>query len=347
MRIGVLGVNSKLANLQLRENLAKVCQTKFAAQNALHGPHSIVLLSTCNRTELYFSSENLAETHTYILSLLRQHIQGEFDQKLYSYFGSDCFLHLCRVTTGLDSAIFGETEIQGQVKNAYEQATEYIALPKELHYLFQKSLMIGKKSRTLLSVPPNVLGLEHAIFHAGEKCFKMEEDQPKVLFVGASEINCKVLAYLRGKQLSSITLCNRTQQVAREIADLYHVQVLDWKELTSWHEYDWIIFGTKSNEYIFTPKALNVPFSTNKLLVDLSVPRNVDPHVAEDPRLTLLNIDQLNGTLTQRRQQMNDFLFKVEELICDFTQRHTFIFNRKRVPQEPSCVEEAIYVRHL
>lgn len=346
MRIGVLGVNSKLADLQLRENLAKVCQRFFAANNALHGPHSIVLLSTCNRTELYFSSENLAETHTYILNLLRQQIQGEFDQKLYSYFGSDCFLHLCRVTTGLDSAIFGETEIQGQVKNAYEQTTEYIALPKELHYLFQKSLMIGKKSRTLLPVQSNVLGLEHAIFHAGEKVFKMHEN-PKVLFVGASKINCKVLAYLRGKQLNSITLCNRTQQAAKEIADLYHVELLDWKEITSWHQFDWIIFGTKSNEYIFTQKALESPFSGPKLLIDLSVPRNVDPRVAEDPRLMLLNIDQLNSTLTQRRQQMNEFLCKVEELICDFTQRHTLIFNQKRVPPVPLCVVEDIYVRHL
>ncbi|MBA3238566.1 MAG: glutamyl-tRNA reductase [Parachlamydiaceae bacterium] len=345
MRIGVLGINSKLADLLLRENLAKVCQRFFAANNALHGSHSIVLLSTCNRTELYFSSDNLAETHTYILNLLRQHILGEFDQKLYSYFGCDCFLHLCRVTTGLDSAIFGETEIQGQVKIAYEQTTEYIALPKELHYLFQKSLMIGKKSRTLLPAHSNLLGLEHAIFQAGEKRFKMHEN-PKILFVGASKINCKVLSYLKGKQLSSITLCNRTQQIAQDIADLYHVELLDWKEIASWHQFDWIIFGTKSNDYIFTQKALEMPFSGSKLLIDLSVPRNVDPRVSEDPRILLLNIDQLNSTLTERRQQMKDFLGQVEELISDFTQRHTLIFNQKRVLVETPQVEEAIYVRH-
>lgn len=345
MRIGILGVNSKLADLQLRENLAKVCQKIFAANNALQGHHSIVLLSTCNRTELYFSSEDLAGTHTYILNLLRQHIQGEFDQKLYSYFGIDCFLHLCRVTTGLDSAIFGETEIQGQVKNAYEQATEYVALPKELHYLFQKSLMIGKKSRIFLPAQSNVLGLEHAIFQAGEKHFKMHEN-PKILFVGASNINCKVLAYLKGRKLSSIALCNRTKQAAQDIGNLYHINLLDWKEIAYWHHFDWIIFGTKSNEYIFTQKALEASFNGTKLFIDLSVPRNVDPRVAEDSRIKLLNIDQINSTLTQRKQLMKDFLCKAEELICEFTRRHTLIFNQKSVQLGPSPLVEAICAQH-
>lgn len=117
MRIGVIGINSKLASLQLRERLAKACQKHFALQNCLHGPHRIVQLSTCNRTELYFYSHDLAEAHTYILNVLRQEIQDEFDQKLYSYFGCDCFQHLCRVATGLDSAIIGETEIQ---KNCFK-----------------------------------------------------------------------------------------------------------------------------------------------------------------------------------------------------------------------------------
>lgn len=329
MRIGILGVNSKLADLQLRERLAKACHRHFAAYRVSHGPHSIVLLSTCNRTELYFASEDLSAAHTYILNVLKEDVEDDFDQKLYSYFGSNCFQHLCRVTTGLDSAILGETEIQGQVKNAYEQATEYLALPQELHYLFQKSLMLGKKARSLMPTPRNILGLEYAVYNAGSHHFS-QLAEVKILFIGASQINCKVASYLKECQLHSISLCNRTMHVAKEIAEAHRFQFLDWSEVEKWHQFDWIIFGTKSSEYLFTKELLKVSFQGPKLLIDLSVPRNVDPEVAQDPRITLLNIDQLNSTLTERRQQMNQFLFKTEELITHFTQLHTSLFYRKQ-----------------
>lgn len=329
MRIGVLGINSKLADLQLRDSLAKACQNRFARQNSLHGPHSIVLLSTCNRTELYFTSENLAEAHIYILSLLRQDVEEEFDQKLYSYFGVDCFWHLCRVAAGLDSAIIGETEIQGQVKSAYEQATEYIALPKDLHFLFQKALMIGKKARGLMPSQGDLLGIEHAVFNVGKMQFK-DLSLVNILFVGASEINLKVINFLKSRKLHSISLCNRSPQAAKAAVEAHHLKWLEWSKLDSWHEYDWVVFGTKSSNYLFTEKALKAPFAQKKLLIDLSVPRNVDPSVAADSRIELHNIDQLNSTLTERRAQMRHFLRQAEELICNATQLHTLLFNQKQ-----------------
>lgn len=328
MRIGVLGINSKLADLHLRERLAKACQKHFALQNCLHGPHRIVLLSTCNRTELYFYSHDLAEAHTYILSVLRQEIQDEFDQKLYSFFGLDCFLHLCRVATGLDSAIIGETEIQGQVKNAYEQATEYVALPKELHYLFQKALMIGKKARGLMPMQPDMLGLEHAVYNSGRDHFKAL-GEVKILVIGASEINCKVIHFLKMRKLHNITLCNRSPQAAKTIAESLHLQWLNWSKIDQWHHFDWIIFGTKSSDYLFNKETLKIPFQGPKLLIDLSVPRNVDPNVAEDSRIKLRNIDQLNSTLSERRQQMDRFLGRAEELIANSTRLHSLLFVQK------------------
>ena len=329
MRIGVLGINCKLANLHLRERLAKACQKHFSLQNALHGSHSIVLLSTCNRTELYFCSDDLAGTHTYILGILRQEVNENFDQKLYSYFGEDCFLHLCRVTTGLDSAILGETEIQGQVKCAYEQVTEFIALPKELHYLFQKALSVGKKARSLRVLQGDLAGIEHAVFNSGKEQFKNREDV-KILFVGASEINNKVILHFKEKHLQNITLCNRTTAAAKAMIETHRLKFLDWRSINSWIEYDWIIFGTKSNEFLLTKQSLNEPFESSKLLIDLSVPRNIDPQVGEDSRITLFNIDQLNSSLTERRQQMNHFLSSAEKLVHQFTVTHTDLFLQKQ-----------------
>ena len=196
MRVGVVGINHKLADLKLREQLAKACQKWFGALNAVHDNHYFVLLSTCNRTEIYFSSQDLAETHTYLLGILRVEVEEEFDHKLYSYFGTDCFSHLARVTLGLDSAIIAETEIQGQVKLAYENTSEYHSMPKDMHFLFQKSLGIAKKLRSELQLGRGMPNLEHAILQTGKHMFQNPE-KASLLFVGASDINQKIFAFLK------------------------------------------------------------------------------------------------------------------------------------------------------
>ena len=96
MRVGIVGINHKLADLKLREHLAKTCQRRFGSGCALHGDHSFVLLSTCNRTEVYFSSDDLPATHTYLLNILRNDVSEEFNQKLYSYFGYETVFCICR-----------------------------------------------------------------------------------------------------------------------------------------------------------------------------------------------------------------------------------------------------------
>ena len=122
--------------------------------------------------DLTFSSTDLGtSTHTYLLSILRTEVEEEFDHKLYSYFGVDCFSHLTRVTLGLDSAIIGETEIQGQVKLAYENTSDYHALPEALHFLFQKALGISKKLRSELQLGRGMPNLEHAILQTGKHLF--------------------------------------------------------------------------------------------------------------------------------------------------------------------------------
>lgn len=329
MRIGIIGINYKLAGLTLREKLAKTCTHYFGASRVIHPLHEFVVLSTCNRTEIYFQSEDLASTHTYILGILRENVAEEFDQKLYSYFGQDCLLHLCRVTAGLDSAIVAETEIQGQVKAAYEAATKMTSLPTELHYLFQKSLKVGKQVRSQLTVQRGLPDLEHAILQVGQHLFTNSCTQ-KILFVGASEINHKILIFLKNKKLSDLTLCNRTHSKACEIAEKQNCEVLPWEDLKScWHQYDWVILGTKAPEPIITRHSLPDFSSGPKLLIDLSVPRNVDVKLAKDPRITLLNIDQIDRMLSFRRKQIQYFLTTAESEIEAAAKRHTELFQER------------------
>lgn len=318
MRVGVVGINHKLADLKLREKLAKACQKWFGAAYSVPHLHHFVVLSTCNRTEVYFSSDDLADTHTYILSILRQGVEEDFDHKLYSYFGIDCFTHLARVTSGLDSAIVAETEIQGQVKSTYEATTEFKSLPKELHFLFQKSLGIAKKVRSELNLGRGMPNLEQAIFNTGKHFFQ-DFENVKILFVGASEINLKILSHFKMRQLPSITICNRTHDQALEVAKLHNTHILNWEALSNWHLYEWIIFGTKSPDYLITSKDIPQGLLDKKLMMDLCVPRNVEPKLTSHPAITLLNIDQINRLVTIRNRRMDQSLSQAEEMIFDIT----------------------------
>lgn len=328
MRVGVVGINHKLADLKLREHLAKACQKWFGILQAMHDHRYFILLSTCNRTEIYFSSPDLAETHTYLLRILRLEVEEEFNHKLYSYFGVDCFSHLTRVTLGLDSAIIAETEIQGQVKLAYENTSDCHALPGDMHFLFQKSLGIAKKLRSELQLGRGMPNLEHAILQTGKHMFKKPEET-RLLFVGASKINQKILSFLKSKNFQNISLCNRSDDYGQRLANEYGSKYLTWSQFNRWAEYDWIIFGTKSPNYLISHEHIQHSSITPKLLMDLCVPRNVDPKIGKDKRMTLLNIDQINRLLKIRYRRMTHLLEQAEERVMHATHEHASRFNLK------------------
>jgi glutamyl-tRNA reductase len=329
MRVGVIGINHKLANLELRELLARACQRRITLIGCTQDSHTFILLTTCNRSEIYFTSDNLAETHSYLLQLLRDEVDDDFDQKVYSYFGQDCFLHLCRVTAGLDSAIVAETEIQGQVKIAYESAAGNITLPNELHYIFQKALKIGKNVRSSLRLGRGMPDLEHAVFNTGMHLFNKPENA-NILFVGASDVNCKILNFLKSKKIDNITICNRSIHKAQAISETYKIPVLEWSKFAEWHHYNWIIFGTKAANYLITKSDLPKQCVSQKLLIDLSVPRNVEPTIGRDPRITLLNIDQINRILRVRKHKMMTMLNQAENIVSSSVHHHAQIFQKKQ-----------------
>ncbi|MEX2304758.1 MAG: glutamyl-tRNA reductase [Waddliaceae bacterium] len=324
MQVGVIGINHKMATLSLREQLAKLCDRRLSKDHSIHGKHAFVTLSTCNRTELYFSSDNLTETHSYLLDILRQGNDHLFDQKLYSYFHDDCFKHLAQVTAGLDSAIIAETEIQGQVKTAYDEATSKYPLPYPLHYLFQKCLKIGKSIRQQIPYSKWTPDLEHAIYHAGCHFFGNAEDV-SILFIGASEINRKILTFFQKKQLKNITLCNRTP-VTQEIP------FLDFENLDQWVDYDWIILATKAQEHLIK-RCVSLP-PHPKLIMDLSVPRNVDPKMGRNKEITLLNIDQIQRTLTFRQKRLTAILEQSKASVTQSVNRQIALYNEKQTRRE-------------
>lgn len=334
MDIGVIGINHKLAPLAIREMIAKAAMRRFSLENPLR-QGSFVLLSTCNRSELYFQAPSLAASHEQILEILKEEIEVEFDQKLYTFFGFDCFLHLAKVTAGLDSAIIAETEIQGQVRCAYEAATTLRPLSKDLHFLFQKSLKIAKDVRREHLVSCHVPDLEHAIFWQAKDFFK-DEDLPAPLFIGTSEINLKIARFLQRKGISNMCLSNRTEATSLRYAEQLGISVLPWGELkTKCQNYSWIIAATKSPHLILQ----NVSLQDKKtLLIDLAVPRNIDPNLAGN-HCKVLNIDDLNLLLEKRKALLNRQITLAEQHLTLAVKRSVALYRSKAslLPLAVSC----------
>jgi glutamyl-tRNA reductase len=337
MRIGILGINHKSAALPLREKIAKACERLFGCDRSFHAHFSSVLLSTCNRTEIYFCSEDPAETHTYLLNTLRSEIEEEFEHRIYSYFGSDCFFHLARVTSGVDSALIGETEIQGQVKKAYETTCCYRTLAFELHFLFQKCLKIGKNIRTHTPFMQGALSIEEAVLKAGAEQLG-DLRHKRILFVGLSEINHKIFVRFKQRGFRNITLCNRSQEKAQMAALIEEMKFLPWEELSKWTSFDLAIFGTKCPNFLITKEDLKKNIS-RKVVIDLSVPRNVDPRVGRHRFITLLNVDQLKFD-TKQKLKAAEIARDETQFIARAVEKQVAIFKLKEL-QRPYFLTQA------
>jgi glutamyl-tRNA reductase len=341
MRIGIIGINHKSAVLWLREKLAIEAEQLFGPDHAAHFRFSYVLLSTCNRTEIYFHSDDPAQTHTYLLNAMRERIEEEFEHCIYSYFGIDCFFHLARVTAGVDSALIGETEIQGQVKRAYETAHDYRSLAPELHYLFQKCLKIGKDVRSKYQPIYGLPCLEHAVLNIATRILG-NLNVKKILFVGLSEINHKIFLRLKRNGCCRIFFCNRTFEKVQSLADKEPVGLLPWQDLDRWPSFDVAIFGTKSPHFLVGKEQLTSNL-TCRLVIDLSVPRNVDPKVGRHPAITLLNVDQLNRAIDRKRKLKALEMARLEtHMIAQSVERQAALFQMKELQRSHFALSPAI-----
>ncbi len=312
MNIGVIGLNQKLSSVSLREAFLKNCQTAFESLK-LHDDHSFTLLATCNRVEIYFSSDDLALAHSYLLSKLNR----EFEQKLYSFFKKDAFRHLLRVVSGLDSMILGETEIQGQVKAAYEAASRSKPLPKSLHFLFQKALKVGKAIRSHFTWKRENTLLECLVEIGGETLLNK-----RTLLIGASQINETIGKHLKNGDL---TLCNRTDHKGEILAKNLNMAHLPWEKFELWEEFDTVIIATKANTPLITHYKGVKPIQ----LFDLSVPRNVCPQLKKNPLVSLYQLDELQTLIGKKQNKKRDQIEEIERLIAYEACRYLALFEEK------------------
>lgn len=319
MQIGVLGINHKSAPLEIREQVAQVCCGCSEPDK--------VILSTCNRTEIYFSGDDLAQMQCDVFADLKKRLNHSSEHAFYTFFGQECFLHLACVTSGIDSKLLAESDIQRQVKMSYEVARSRGHLSTALHYLFQKSLKVAKDARSNFPLFQSTTLLEGMVYQIVDSVL---EKNPSLLLIGNSDMNRKIIHYFSRRKKGRLTLVSRDLHTAHPFALDYGVTLRSREEIGNAHFYDGIISATTTDEYLLSYLP---PQSHTRLILDLSVPRSIHPDIGLDPSITLLNMEQIGELFahahTVRHAEVEQVKKFLESSIHFYTQR----FQKKNLHQ--------------
>ena len=303
MSVVVLGVNYHTTPVTLLEKVMIPVSAMSDALQVLSGRSDIrevVVLSTCNRTEVYAVAERFHAAQKDILEFLCTTSGVSADEitpHLYSQFDDDAVVHLFEVAAGIDSAVLGETEIVGQVRDAWDFAMKQGTSRSTLNLLFRYALESGKRARTETGISRSTASVAHAAVEMSEEILGTLRGK-RVLVVGAGEMGEGVAGALSRAGTESITVLNRTAARAQVLATKIGALVADFSNLESeLGTVDVVVTCTGAGEIIIDHdlmKRVRQVHSNPVLLVDIALPRDVAASVSELPGVTLRDLDHLS-----------------------------------------------------
>ena len=329
----LLGLNHKTAPIDIRERFSFSPEQVTSTLNALQREAGLVecaLLSTCNRTEFYAVPETSAEagmeTLTRFLNQDTQLPAEELDKILYRQRGSLAVNHLFSVSSGLDSLVVGENQILGQVRRAYLQAQEASFTGPVLERLFPWALRVGKKARSETDIAKGASSVSAAAVELAQKIFG-EMTGRNVLLLGMGKMGKKSLMLLNKAGVKEVKIVNRTLQKAEELAEQCGGTAVPFEELDeALTKVDILIASTGAPHYIVTKERISKVIRQRRgkplFLIDIAVPRDIDPACGEVENAYLYNIDDLQAVvdknLARRHSEAQAVLSIVEAATKDF-----------------------------
>jgi glutamyl-tRNA reductase len=342
MSLSVVGINHKTAPVEIRERLAfSKTETikeglKYLIDKAKF--NEAFILSTCNRVEVYTyktTFSNLEEEKETMEQLIKNFLSDfhkielkEFVNYLYVYKEREAVEHLFKVTSSLDSMIIGEPQITGQVKEAYEIALSERSTSLILNHLLDKALFTAKRVRRETLIGENPVSVSYATVGLIKKVFD-ELQKKSVLLVGAGEMSELAMKHLTESGIKEIYVTNRTLQRAEELAKLFNGKAIPFEKLKEQlTKTDIVICSTAASTYVIDEKMLKEVMFLRKykpiFLIDMSVPRNIDPTCNNIDNIYLYNIDDLqnvvDSNILKRRKEAEKALEIVYEEVDKFFQ---------------------------
>ncbi|MBF7981105.1 MULTISPECIES: glutamyl-tRNA reductase [Rahnella] len=325
MTLLALGINHKTAPVSLRERVTFSPETLDQALSSLLQQPLVqggVVLSTCNRTELYLSveqQENLQEQLVKWLCDYHHLSEDEVRKSLYWHHDNDAVSHLMRVASGLDSLVLGEPQILGQVKKAFAESQNGRAVSGELERLFQKSFSVAKRVRTETDIGASAVSVAFAACTLARQIFESLSDV-NVLLVGAGETIELVARHLHQHNVRHMMIANRTRERAQALATEVNAEVISLQDIDSrLAEADIIISSTASPLPIIgkgmVERALKARRNQPMLMVDIAVPRDIEPEVGKLANAYLYSVDDLHSIIQNNLAQRKAAAVQAETIV--------------------------------
>jgi glutamyl-tRNA reductase len=326
MEIVLVGLNFRTAPLEVREKVSFSTEQARKAGEELRTQgilEETLVLSTCNRTEIYGVHPNANRESAGVLS---SYLSGFHSLRpellnpaLYHYYDHDAVRHLFRVSAGLESMLLGEAEILGQVREAYLYAHECHVTGPVLNRLFQAALEIGKRVRAETELGTRPMGVASAGMKLAERIFGKLGDR-SALVLGAGTISEQVVSQLRDRNIKNLYLANRSRDKAEEFARQYNGKVLEWGEWDIALKLpDVIVSAVGVQDILLTrgmiERAMAARGNRALFLMDLGLPRNIEPSTAELYNVYLYTMEDLTEIVNQNRSARQTEVPKAESLV--------------------------------
>lgn len=345
MSFFALGVNHQTASVELREQIAFNAErlSRLLAEQRHHqNLKDLVVVSTCNRTEVYAMAENaesllkwLADANNIDVKQLIHHV--------YRYENTQAITHLMRVASGLDSLMLGEPQILGQVKSALALSKEAQTVSPELNSVFEYAFYAAKRVRSETAVGSHAVSMGYAVAQLALQVFSKPE-KLTVMVVAAGEMNSLVAKHLAEMGVAKIIICNRSReradQLAQEIAHQVEVEIIEFSALAeNLYRADVVSSCTGSLYQVIAYSDVKAALKKRRyqqmLMVDLAVPRDIDPKVEALDGVYLYGVDDLQSVIDENLAQRRQAAVEAEVMV---TQLATQLITHQKVKEAGSTI---------
>lgn len=344
MKLFVAGLSYKTAPVELREKLAVHASRLrcFGCRLKLAGNLSeVVLLSTCNRVEIYGVAPWVNGTVHRLFQVLSSS-DVDFTPHLYVKEGAEAAKHLFSVASGLDSMVIGETEITGQVKQAYQAAQAAKLTGRITNRLFQSAFQVAKEIRTETAIGRGATSVGSVAVELAERIFDKNLSAKTVMIIGAGKMGEACVRHLAKKGARSVLVSNRSFERAQNLANEFGGRAVRFDDcLNGMIEADIVVSSTGCPQTILNRKDLTsvMPARGNRplFLIDIAVPRDIDADVQQLENVYLYNVDHLETIVRENVRNREQELVKCESIIAE---RATALIEKFAPRPEPKLIPE-------
>ena len=327
MELIVIGLSHKVTSIEIRERLAfKESEMAKALVQAQSFPSvkENMILSTCNRVEIYAASRETDKAILDLKNFLSQYHDlplKDFEKNLYFFVGEEAVRHIFRVASSLDSMVIGEPQILGQIKSAYNIATESKSSGVILHRLLHRAFHVAKRVRTETKISNSAVSVSSVAVELAEKIFGTLEKRT-VLLVGAGEMSELAARHLVSGGAEKILVTNRTYERAIALAEEFQGEAIRFEEMASGlKKADIVISATESPHYIIGHDQMAKVMKDRKqkpiFFIDIADPRDIEPRVGDIENVYLYNIDELQKVANENIKDREKEVERAEAIVQD------------------------------